>query len=97
MILSRQEVESAIRTLLKKYNADHAILFGSYARGEETEDSDIDVIIVGGEKFHGTDVFASAEDLFEMTNKDVDVYEISEVNKGTEFYNNIMCEGVRIA
>ena len=34
MILSRQEVESAIKTLLKKYNADHAILFGSYARGE---------------------------------------------------------------
>ena len=32
-----------------------------------------------------------------MTNKNVDVYEISEVNKGTEFYNNIMCEGVRIA
>lgn len=97
MILSRQEVESAIRTLLKKYNADHAILFGSYARGEETEDSDIDVIIVGGEKFDRTDVFAIAEDLFEMSNMPVDVYEISEINKGSNLYNSIMREGVRIA
>lgn len=97
MILSRQEVESAIRTLLKKYNADHAILFGSYARGEETEGSDIDVIIVGGEKFHRTDVLDIGEELREMTKMPVDAYEICEVNVGSPLYNNIMREGVRIA
>lgn len=97
MPLSRQEVEVAIKTLLKKYHADHAILFGSYARGEETEESDIDVIVVGGENFHGTDIFAFCEDLHELTRMPVDAFEITEVNKGTDFYNNIMREGVRIA
>lgn len=97
MKLSRQEVESAIKTLLQKYHADHAILFGSYARGEENEQSDIDVIVFGGNKFHPTDIFAFGEDLRELTQKSVDAFEIREVNKDTEFYNNILREGVHIA
>lgn len=32
-----------------------------------------------------------------MTNKDVDAFEIREVNKGTPFYESVMNEGVRIA
>lgn len=97
MKLSRQEVESAIRILVQKYNADYAVLFGSYARGEENEGSDIDVVVFGGENFHDTDIFAFGEDLRELTQKSVDAFEIREINKGTEFYNNILREGVRIA
>lgn len=97
MKLSRQEVESAIRTLLRKYHADHAILFGSYAREEADERSDIDVIVVGGKDFHGTDIFAFGEELRELTQKSVDAFEIREINKDTELYNNILREGVRIA
>lgn len=97
MKLSRQEVESAIRTLLRKYHADHAILFGSYAREDADERSDIDVIVVGGEDFHGTDIFAFGEELRELTQKSVDAFEIREINKDTELYNNILREGVRIA
>lgn len=97
MKLSRQEVESAIKVLLQKYHADHAILFGSYAREDADEHSDIDVVVVGGEKFHGTDIFAFGEDLRELTQKSVDAFEIREINKNTEFYNNILREGVHIA
>lgn len=97
MKLSRQEVESAIKVLLQKYHADHAILFGSYAREDADEHSDIDVVVVGGEKFHDTDIFAFGEDLRELTQKSVDAFEIREINKGTDFYNTIMREGVRIA
>lgn len=97
MKLSRQEVESAIKALLQKYHADHAILFGSYAREDADECSDIDVVVVGGENFHGTDIFAFGEDLRELTQKSVDAFEIREINKNTEFYNNILREGVRIA
>lgn len=97
MILSRDEIERFIKMLLRKYNAEYAILFGSYARNEPDENSDIDVIVVGGEKFRPTDIFAFGEDLRELTKKDADVFEIREVNKGTEFYNNIMRDGVCIA
>ena len=97
MTLTRQEIERHIKAMLVKYNAEYAILFGSYARDEADENSDIDVIIVGGESFHLTDILALGEDLRELTKKNVDAFEIREVNKDTDFYRSILCEGVRIA
>lgn len=97
MKMERAEVEKVIKLLLDKYNAECAILFGSYARGEENEDSDIDVIVIGGANFRPKDIFAFGEELRQITKKEVDAFEIREVNEGTEFYQNIMQEGVRIA
>lgn len=97
MKMERSEIEKAIKALLDKYHAECAILFGSYARGDETEGSDIDVIVIGGAHFRPKDIFAFGEELRQITKKEVDAFEIREVNEGTEFYENIMREGVRIA
>ena len=93
--LSRTEIEQVIRELLHKYHAEYALLFGSYARGEATAASDIDVIVVGGANFRARDIFAFGEELRQRTQKDVDAFEIREVNTGTPFYESIMREGVR--
>ena len=50
-VLTMAEIKAALRTLLARYNAEYAIVFGSYARGDVTPDSDLDVIIVGGKNF----------------------------------------------
>ena len=97
MKLSRLELENLIRTLLLKYHAEYAILFGSYARGEESNESDIDVIVIGGTGFKPRDIFSFGEELRQLTGKNVDAFEIREVNKNTEFYETVMREGVRIA
>lgn len=97
MKLSRQEIENMIKGLLSKYHANYAILFGSYAREDADEDSDIDVIVVGGDEFRAKDIFAFGEELRELTKKKVDAFEIREVNKDTEFYRHILREGIRIA
>ena len=94
---TRLDIENTIKALLIRYNAEYALLFGSYARGEETPDSDIDVVVFGGDKFKKSNIFAFAEELREALGKDADVFEISEVNKGTPFYDNLMKEGVKIA
>lgn len=91
------QITSHIRTLLTKYKAASAILFGSYARGEATADSDIDVIVIGGDSFHSTDIFAFGEDLRTLTGKNVDAFELREVNVGTPFYDSIVRDGVKIA
>ena len=96
-VLERNAVIKCIESLLKKYNAESAILFGSYARGEATPESDIDVIIFGGPGFKPSNIFALAEDLREITNRDADVFEIRELNEGTDFYDAIMREGLKIA
>ena len=44
-VMTMNELESVIRALLHKYHAEYALLFGSYARGEATADSDIDVVV----------------------------------------------------
>lgn len=97
MKLSKVDVENLIKTLLRKYHAEYAILFGSYARGDADEDSDIDVIVVGGENFKAKNIFAFGEDLRQLTNKNVDAFEIREINMNTEFYDSVLREGVRIA
>lgn len=97
MKLSRQEIEKLIKSLLSKYHANYAILFGSYAREDADEDSDIDVIVVGGDGFRAKDIFAFGEEMRELTKKKVDAFEIREVDKDTEFYRHILWEGIRIA
>lgn len=95
-VLTLDEIKSVVGKLLKRYHAEYALLFGSYARGEATPESDIDLVVVGGENFVPHDIFALAEDLREMTGHDVDVYELREVNVGTPLYESVMREGIRI-
>ena len=83
--------------MLVRYNAEYALLFGSYARGEETLDSDIDVVVFGGDNFKKSNIYAFAEELRELFCTDADFFEISESDKGTPFYDNLMKEGVKIA
>ena len=96
-VLTLQEIEFIVRSLLTKYSAEYAILFGSYARGDATPESDIDVIVVGGERFIPRNIFALAEELRELSGRNADVFEMREVNAGTPFYESIMREGIRIA
>lgn len=55
------------------------------------------MIVVGGEHFRAKDIFAFGEELREMTKKDVDAFELREVNRNSEFYDTVMREGVKIA
>lgn len=97
MELSISELEGYIKALLLKYHAEYAVLFGSYARGDATGESDIDVVVIGGVNFKPRDIFAFGEELRQITGKAVDAFEIRELNKNTEFYETVMKEGVRIA
>ena len=43
--MSREEIESTLVSILGKYGALKIGLFGSYARGEQRPDSDLDVLV----------------------------------------------------
>ena len=96
-IYSREALIAIIESLLKKYRAESAILFGSYARHEADAMSDIDLVVIGGDSFEPTDVFSMAEDLHRATSKAVDVYELCEIDQDSDFYRTILREGVPIA
>ena len=96
-IYSRETLAAIIASLLKKYHAESAILFGSYARHEADALSDIDLVVIGGRSFEPTDIFSMAEDLHRATGKAVDVYELCEINQDSDFFRTILREGVPIA
>lgn len=45
MIYTVQEIQSRVMPVVKKYGIKAVFLFGSYAKGTATEDSDIDLLI----------------------------------------------------
>ena len=96
-IYSLAEIVACVAPLLKKYRAEGAVLFGSYARNEARAASDVDLVVIGGDRFDPTDVFCIADELYRALGKDVDVYELREIDAGSPFYNAVFSEGVRIA
>lgn len=46
MIVSEREIQEFCDKLVKEFNPDKVILFGSYARGEQREWSDVDIMVV---------------------------------------------------
>ncbi|MCL1833243.1 MAG: nucleotidyltransferase domain-containing protein [Leptospirales bacterium] len=71
-----------------------AILFGSYAKGEATDNSDIDIVIDSRGELHGLDFFAVLDGIVETLNKPVDLIEISEIKHDAPILEDIRQEGI---
>lgn len=96
-IFTIRDIQDLVRPIAQKYKVKEIYLFGSYARGEADENSDLDFLVFGGENFKLTMIFSLAEDLRKVFKKDVDVFEINEINKDSNFYNAIMKERLLVA
>ncbi len=93
-IYSIEELKSILEKILKNTEVQKAILFGSYARNCPTEASDIDLIIDSNGKLLNINFYGLLEELVEQFNKQIDLFEISEIQKNSEIYKNIQEEGV---
>ena len=96
-ILTLADIQRIVKPLAEKYHISEVYIFGSYARNEATSASDIDFLVFGGEHFKLTAIFAFAEELRMQIQKEIDVFEIHEVNRDSTFYETIMRERVKVA
>lgn len=96
-IFTIQSIKELVEPIAQKYKIQAIYLFGSYARGDADESSDLDFLVFGGESFKLTMIFSLAEELRSVLKKNVDVFEISEINRDSEFYNTIMKERMFVA
>ncbi|MBQ0026009.1 MAG: helix-turn-helix domain-containing protein [Lachnospiraceae bacterium] len=97
-------IRELISPVAEKYRLRSVYVFGSYARKEETADSDIDIMIDReGSKIHG--IFAMnalLNELKEVLGKEVDVVteqslkQKSTADYNAEFIENVMRERVKI-
>lgn len=96
-IYTIENIKNIVKPIADKYKVHSVYLFGSYARGDADENSDLDFLVFGGDNFKLTNIFALAEELRTAFQKQVDVFEISEINTDSNFYSTIMNERLSVA
>ena len=80
-MLTIQKIHDAVIPLAERYGLDRIFLFGSYARGEATEESDVDFRIDRG-SMRGIEFGGLYEDMREALNKDVDIMTTKQLDAG---------------
>ena len=95
-MLSIEEIKSYIEPVVEKYPIEKVILFGSYARGDAKETSDVDLVVESGGKMRNIKIFTLGGELLNALPVRVDVYDILEIANPSAMYENIRKEGVII-
>lgn len=94
MVYTREEIEGILKKSLGKTPVRRVILFGSYAKGEATGKSDIDLVVDSGGELRGLAFFGLLETLAEAFDAPVDVMELSQIEKGSRVEKEILRTGV---
>ncbi len=95
-IYSIEELKKILGDILKNFSVKKAILFGSYAKNTQTSKSDIDLVIDSNGTLLNIYFYGLLEELVEKLQKNIDLFEISEIQKDSRIYKDIQREGVVI-
>ena len=99
MIYNLAEIARLVAPILRRYPVSHACLFGSYARGEATDKSDVDIVLhlEEGASFGMFDLSGLKMDLCDALQKKVDLLTVGSVRASKNaLAKNIDDEGVLI-
>lgn len=93
-VLSIDRITERCREVFKLFPVHYCYLFGSYARGEATETSDVDLLVVSDVK--GLRFYEMVEKLRETLRKRVDVLGLEQLKENLDLTNEILKDGVKI-
>lgn len=99
--LSEEAIRLLIIPVARRFNISRVYLFGSYARGEETENSDIDLLIEGGDIKRFVHYLELEKSFEKALGKKVDVVQNENVKKdgsrsNRRFYSHLERDKVLI-
>jgi len=90
---SMTQVESTVREILLQYPISRAAFFGSVARGDMTELSDVDILVEFLPNSRGLDFFGLREDLKDALGRSVDLITWAALSKAkTAFRQQVESE-----
>ena len=93
-ILTMEEIREVCSAVFVDYPVEFCYLFGSYAKGKATEESDIDLLVstdLKGLKYYGL-----VERLKNSVHKNVDVLDLKQLQGNPELTKEILKDGVKI-
>jgi len=93
-ILFLKDIKSCVYSIMEGKDVDYCILFGSYARNEAKENSDVDILI--STNINGLDYFGLIEELREKLHKKVDLIRTEHIDESKDLLLEILKDGVKI-
>lgn len=93
-VLTLDKIREICSNVLTNYDVEYCFLFGSYAKGKEKEESDIDLLIstnIKGIKFYGL-----VEDLRSSLHKRVDVLSTEQLKDNYDLTLEVLRDGIKI-
>ena len=95
-MITIDEIRNIITPLVRSYPVRRVILFGSFSRGEATVLSDVDLIIDSEGQIDSWEFFGLIGKIVRKMPLKVDIFELDEVKKPSNMFDNIQKEGVLI-
>jgi len=95
-MVSIDEIIRAITPIIEPSPVRRVTLFGSYAKGTNTLDSDVDMVIDSNGQLKGIDFFVLVSKLAKALPIKSDIFEQREIKMNSAMYNKIVQEGVII-
>ena len=95
-VYSVDEIKKMLYEILKRADVKKAILFGSYAKNTQTATSDVDIVIDSEGKLLNIKFYGLLEEIVQRLQKNIDLFEISEIQIDSPIYKNIQKEGIII-
>ena len=93
-MLTVEEIRSKLIPLFEAEPIYKAILFGSYAAGDATEESDVDIVIDSRGQLLNMDFFGVLHDITELLGKKVDLIEMADVRNDSPILYAIRERGI---
>lgn len=93
-ILSIDSIRELLIPILKEKNINYCYLFGSYAKGNPRENSDVDLLV--DTSITGMEFFKLVELLRETLGKKVDLLRLSDLQSNNPIVLEILKDGIRI-
>ena len=95
-VYSIDELRVILVPAFKAYPVHQGYVFGSYSRGEATENSDIDLFVEPADGFKSYEVCGILSRAMKLTGKGVDCYSRLDFDENTQIYERIMRDRVLV-
>lgn len=95
-MISTTDISTAATRVLAQYDVSEAYLFGSFARGEQTPDSDIDLCLVCGNSMTFSTLYELSHELEKELGQKVDIVTNPPEHMRPAFRKSIDQDEVRV-